>query len=250
MIERLKSIFNKIIKFIKNEHPLLVAIIFMTIAIFYWHKYKPDDFGVLVQIFIFFAILWYSLETRIVKQSMITQNNIEKRPIIDLYFRPPKNRIDDKYHFALRNIGKGVAYNIEINPIFTKEYEYRFYIKEANSILAPNGDEKPLSLVSYKNEGGMIMFNINNFITNISEQKKQFAVFLIKYKNIENESSYSLFKFYNKIPLHSISKSNEGEPQIEFIENNEGEISYKDAIKICKKIELKNSVFFVERSKK
>lgn len=249
-MEIIINFFKKTKQVIIDEHPLFIATVLTTIAIICWHKYKPDDFGILVQIFIFFAILWYSLETRIVKQSTIAQNDIIKRPVIDLYFRPPKEGIDHKYYFALRNIGKGVAYNVEVNPIFTGKYEYRFYIKQANSILAPNGDEKALSLVSYERGGGMSMLDINNFIIDINKPDELFTIFLIKYKNIENKLFYSLFKFYNKIPLHSIGKSDEGEPQIEFIENNEGEINYKNAYIICKNIKLKDSVFFVERTQK
>jgi|GEM_PF-5160167 len=238
-IKHFENYINYFLIEIKKEHPLLVSVLVGFIALLLWYIYNRN-FEVLVQIFIFVAILWYSFETRTVKKAMVFQNELKQRPIIDLYLRDNKNEFDKKEWFVLRNIGKGVAYNIEVEPIILNEYEYQFYFEQVNHILAPLKDEKKLSMVT-KIKDGIIMHGLENFKNEISKQKEErkFAVFLISYKNIKNKSFYSVFKFYNRLKL----PIGNGEFFIEFIKNAEGNIKKEIAYEFCKNKQLKDSNF-------
>jgi hypothetical protein len=230
-------------KFIKKHYhwvaPLLIGLIFFIIAL---PKIRLD-FNILIQIAIFVALFWYSFETRELKFSSKFSNELEQRPIVDLYLRDPDEKIS-KEHFALRNIGKGVAYDVEVESIEIDDYKYKFYFDQANSILAPLKDEKPLKMITYTPDSGLIAHDIKNFKNHFSPQslivtndlKNKFVSFLIKYKNISGEKYYSLFKFYSRHPLTE-------EFTIEFIKGSEGDISKESAYKLCMKILKKETIY-------
>jgi hypothetical protein len=225
---------------ISKELPFLLSLIIGLFFIILWEKYGKGDFGILIQIIISFAILWYSLETRIVKKAMVFQNDFQQRPIVDLYLR--NSGSPSIAYFALRNIGKGAAYNIEINDIKINNFVYRFFIDEANIILAPNKDEKKLGFI-YWSEGYLLsrdtLYFLNEFLSDnfIKEkQEEKFCVFLVKYNDLLGNKYYSLFKFYSRVPSGK-------EFTIEFLENSIGEITNTVALSKSKKSKFFESTY-------
>ena len=227
---------------IKKELPIELSLATGIVLTGIWFYLTDREIDVIIQILIFTAILWYSLETRLVKKSMVEQNELEKRPIIDLYLRDEPSGNGTKEIFKIRNIGRGVAYNVEIEEIKSGDFSYQFYIQQANSILAPLNDEKPLSMVTTTKANGMIMHDVEDFKREASKKPNQFAAFLITYENIENKKFYSIFKFYNRIPLPKPS-----EPSIQFIKSDEGNINPKKVHVLCDAEKTRKSVYAVKR---
>lgn len=59
------------------------------------------------------AILWYSYETRRMKQELVAQRKFEQRPVLIVYRRT----LNNNEVFRIRNIGRGVAFNVKIQKI-------------------------------------------------------------------------------------------------------------------------------------
>lgn len=209
--------------------------------------YKGINFGDklsnLVLLITFGAIFWYSIETRGLKLSSKLNNELEQRPIINLYLKNSDNR--NREHFSLRNIGKGVAYDIEVESIELDGFRYKFWFNQANTMLAP-GSERPLKMITHTSEGGVILHDVGNFkshffssslkVEELNKCKMNFAPFLVSYKNIVGRKYYSLFKFYSKHPLTE-------EYTIEFIKSDKGTIGEGESINLCGITPTKETIF-------
>lgn len=224
--------------FWKKNYPLIITILLLITLWFTAYTYITYKIGDWIQIGIGLAIFWYSLETMLVRKSMVFQNELEQRPIVDIYLRNEKPRDNPKKTLAIRNIGRGAAYNIDIENIYINNYKYKFYLDETNQILAPDGDEKPLSIITETTKiNGMVMHTINSFLNEI--EYSNYVFFLIKYSNIQGEQFYSVFKLYNQIPKSE-------QPIIDFVKSDQGIISNINVKRLCDKKPLRISKFSTE----
>ena len=71
----------------------------------------------------FWALLWYANETGKIRK-------IEEKPVVDLYYRPKTS--EHKKYFRLRNNGKGVAYNVQVETVKFNDKIFEFYFEDPN----------------------------------------------------------------------------------------------------------------------
>lgn len=135
----------------KEKYTWLIPLIAGLISIIVWFFYSKD-FGVFVQIIIFVAIFWYSFETRELKTSSKLSNELEQKPIVDFFYRPAIMKHGQ--YLRLRNSGKGIAYNIEVETIKEENKSFEFYFEDPNLILTPGDEQTLLVNAKYKDERG------------------------------------------------------------------------------------------------
>ncbi|MFA4880013.1 MAG: hypothetical protein WC650_00115 [Candidatus Doudnabacteria bacterium] len=192
-------------KIINKNHyhwqiPLLTGLILLQIEL--WTQ--PFNFGDSIQICIFVALLWYSFETRELKLSSKLNNELEQKPIVDLFFRPAT--ADHEEYFRLRNSGKGVAYEIQVRPIVIERKRFKFYFDDPNLILTPLDDEKTLYIDAWDGNNHLGEGQLDFFKNTISpptihdKNDLKEAKFIITYENAGDEKFYKIFKFYCTTP--------------------------------------------------
>ena len=188
-------------------------------------------------------IVWFY--TRAMQKS----NEIQERPVLNLYLREAKEGSDTRYTLRLRNVGNGPAYNIKFFGIKADDYTYHPYFDEANPILERNGDEKTIKLwVATPREGvevydlgtGFKLFLMRLFKTDNIRQGKYdklarlACVFLIQYEGVNGNKYYSIFRIYSKIvpllPVYDLV--------VEFITNRKGVCDMATAKCLCEKIPI------------
>ena len=126
---------------------LIIGIISIIIFILDYIKFSDE-----VLFLTFLTLFWYAWETGKMRKEMFIQNELEQKPIVDLYYQPATSK-HEKY-FRLRNSGKGIAYNINIDDIKIDSGDFKFYFNDPNSILI-TGEEKTLHVIgNYKNKDG------------------------------------------------------------------------------------------------
>lgn len=84
-------------------------VLLLLIVWYFWGKQdilKPQD---LVLLATFVAIVWYSLETRLLKNATNIANALQAEPLLVLQYRKKENQ-DELY---VVNYGKGPAFNID-----------------------------------------------------------------------------------------------------------------------------------------
>jgi len=170
-------------------------------------------------------------------------NEIQERPILNLYLRESKVGSNTLCILRLRNVGNGPAYNIKFSGIEADGYIYYPYFDEPNPILENNGDEKTVKLwVATPNNGveaygptGFERFLMRLFKTDAVQRGKydelarSACVFLITYKGVNGKKYYSIFRVYSKIaPLLRVY-----DLVVEFILNGQGECNLITAKSLC-----------------
>ena len=180
--------------------------------------------------------------TRAAQQS----NEMRIRPVLNLYLRDNKDKLHLKECFALRNIGEGTAYNIIVENIEIENYVCKFFFEQPNIILEPLKDEKRLEFYVEMPDNSITDRDIpwfKNFFApetlekdKIEKAKKEFATFLVHYKNIAAKDFYSIFKFYAKHPATS-------EFVVEFIKSDEGMCTMEKAHRLCQSREKIKSTY-------
>ncbi len=109
----------------------------------FWEKYNSLN----LQNFILFAtsvaIIWYSLETRLLKNATNIANAIQAEPFLVLQYRKKENK-DELY---IANYGKGIAFNIKMEIKNIQSF-FNFSITDTNSL--GHSEEKSLSLGNYQ----------------------------------------------------------------------------------------------------
>jgi len=179
------------------EVPLFIGFVIC----FFGILFKKMDYAIFVQLCIFTALLWYSFETR-------ENNKIEQKPIVDLYFRPVTS--EHKEYFRLRNTGKGVAYNINVESIIidkidNSKYIFSFRIKDPNLMLAPLGDEKTLdifceTIAQNNNRTWISDVRALNLFKDLVLAKEvanfQNVKFIISFENINRKKFERIFRFF------------------------------------------------------
>jgi len=258
MINRFKQLLGEIEKNYRSFLWFIIKLIFWvlvlvwltpTLAPTFINIFKPNN--VTVSDFILFVtaafIIAYTYETQKMKEEIKKQNEIQEKPVLNLYLRESKVGPNTQYMLRLRNVGKGPAYNINFSGINAGGYIYYPYFNEPNPILERDGDEKTINMWVEIPTGGVEVFEkITGFqfflsrlfprMTNEKEQehlKRTAAIFLITYDGINNKKYYSIFRLYSKIwPVLDVY-----DLVVEFIASGEGEYNMAKACAICKERE-------------
>lgn len=184
-----------------------------------------------------FIVLLY---TRAAQKS----NEIQERPILNLYLRESQVGSNIQRVLRLRNVGNGPAYNIKFFGIEANGYMYYPYFNEPNPILENGGDEKPVNLWVSTPDGGVEVYdNVSGFElflsrlfntgvkrNNYDEIARSVAVFLITYEGINDRKYYSIFRLYSKIvpllPVYDLV--------VEFINNGQETFDMASAKCLCR----------------
>lgn len=220
-----------------------------TLAPTFINIFKPNN--VTVADFILFItaafIIAYTYETQKMKEQIKKQNEIQEKPVLNLYLRESKIGPNIQYSLRLRNVGNGPAYNIKFFGIEADGYTYYPYFDEPNPILEKDGDEKTINLwvatpnggvESYDSTTGFQFFLIRLFDSSVKQKKyddaaRTAAVFLIIYEGINGKKYYSIFRLYSKIvPLLRVY-----DLVVEFISSGDGEYNIVKARSLCKERE-------------
>lgn len=186
-------------------------------------------------------IVW--MYTRAAQRS----NEIQEKPILNLYLRESRTGPNTSRKFKIRNVGNGPAYNVELLNINASDYTYYPYLNEPNPILERSGDEKTINMwvktpndgvESYDSISGFQFFLSRLFPRNLPQRaqenrKRTAAIFVINYKGINGESYHSIFRFYSKLwPTIDVY-----DLVIEFISSGSGICNMRTARSLCKQRE-------------
>jgi len=90
----------------------------------------------------FLALVWYAWETRELRKTTKNQLELEQRPILNLYYRSESKK---KGRLRIRNVGRGIAYNIRVSSIKINKNNFKFRLDGPNLTLIP-GEEKTLTI--------------------------------------------------------------------------------------------------------
>lgn len=174
-------------------------------------------------------------------------NEIQERPVLNLYLRESEIGPNIARVFRLRNVGNGPAYNISFSGIKAGTYTYYPYFNEPNPILERGGDEKTVNLwVKTRDSGVETYDNISGFqffLSRLFSRKAQIeeyeylkrtaAIFLISYESVNGKKYYSIFRLYSKIlPILDTY-----DLVVEFISSGDGECNMEKAYAICEERE-------------
>jgi hypothetical protein len=190
-------------------------------------------------------IIVYAYETQKMKEEIKKQNEIQEKPVLNLYLRKSEVGPNKQYALRLRNVGNGPAYNISFSDINASNYIYYPYFNDPNPILEKDGDEKTIELWVKTPDGGIedfegiagFQFFLSRlFPKNVSKEKQEYlkrtaAIFLINYQGVNNKRYYSIFRLYSKIwPGLDVY-----DLVVEFVASGEGGFDMKRARTICSK---------------
>lgn len=214
MIKYMQIIKNLKIYYKKHYHwqiPLFICLFIAFIGILgIYCNFWKINFSDFVLLSTFFAILWYSFETRELKISSQLTNELEQKPIIDLFYQS-----EDKKSFILKNNGKGVAYNIEIK--FTGfnfeivKFIYKFYFWGPNVSLFPN-ETKNIEIIEYENSnrlkgGSTALENFKNILASNENNLLGNPQFIICYDSI-NRKYQRIFNLYSNKEKKNLETQN------------------------------------------
>jgi len=171
-------------------------------------------------------------------------NEIQERPILNLYLRESQKGSNTIYTLRLRNVGNGPAYNIKFFGIEADGYTYYPYFNESNPILEKGGDEKTINLWVATPDGGVEAYSpmgFELFLNRLFKKEiirdgkyddvaRSACVFSINYEGINSKKYYSVFRIYSKItPLLPVY-----ELVVEFVGNRQGRMDMATAKDLCR----------------
>lgn len=181
-------------------------------------------------------------------RAMQKSNEIQERPVLNLYLRESRTGPNIGRILRLRNVGNGPAYNIKFFGIKADDYVYYPYFDEPNPILERNVDEKTIRLWVATPTGGVEVYDpttgferflMRLFNSSVEQKKYDYvarsaAVFLIIYEGINGKKYYSIFRIYSKIvpllPVYDLV--------VEFIFSGEGKYDMAKARSLCEEREI------------
>jgi hypothetical protein len=186
---------------------------------------KLNDFILLITAAFIIA---YTHETQKMKEEMVKQTELEQKPIVDFFYRPAT--LKHEQYLRLRNSGKGVAYNIEVETIKENDRSFEFYFEDPNLILTLNDEQTLLVNAKYWNEQeGKIWPNdsLNYFLTECVTKRtwenkdednkeilreKQKTKLVISYENAVSQKFKRFFYIYEQI----VKTDNKKQYEVEF----------------------------------
>jgi hypothetical protein len=189
---------SKVEYFIKNEitktsyYEIKISLIFSLIALVYCILVKQVNFSNIILLMTFFALCWYSFETRQLKNATRTTNELQQSPFFIFLYQEGGD-------LFIKNEGKGSAYNITIDSIELgdKTFEFGFL----NNWYYCGSDEKikiPFSILKF--DGSRQFYNeMSEFLYMVFEQKKdKTAEFIIRFNSPLKNDNYQ--KIIIKVP--------------------------------------------------
>ncbi len=194
-----------------------------------------DIINAVILIVTAFILAWTAWIVRRYTIAAQKSNEIQERPILNLYLRDGEH--GGGKIFKVRNVGNGPAYNIKLSDIEVGGYMYCPYFDEPNSILERIHDERQINFEvklpdsAYKFYNSPLFFNeFESSVINawIETDQKFFAVYLLSYTGINSKIYYSLFRVY---PVTAHLRGYD--MVVEFIKNGEGGMSVDEAKRIC-----------------
>lgn len=169
----MKKIYNKINKIVEiiNKIPPFILAFVVSLVIFlitfYIMKMKDLDMQNFILATTFFAIFWYSLETRKLKNATRFANAIQAEPMLVLKYRKEKD--GDKLY--IKNHGKGVAFNIKAEPL-TGSFDFSF-LSPPNSLGYNEEAVLYLKCPNINNDiDAEIVLSCDNFDEKIKDRRK------------------------------------------------------------------------------
>jgi len=143
-MKSLRNLKNEI-----SENKLLFLLIILGVVVNITILFSSNDRILFIT---FLALIWYASETEKMKKEMIAQNELEQKPIVDLFYRPQTS--NHEAYLRLRNNGKGVAYNINVEDVSTVDNEiFEFYFEDPNLILITGGEQTLEISAAYDKQG-------------------------------------------------------------------------------------------------
>lgn len=168
-------------------------ILFPIFALVFWILViNKTNTTVLVLSLTLIAIIWYSRETLVLRQKQMKANKIaqesndlQEKPVLTFFIRNitswetwKKNEnedyiIDGYWLLRIRNMGKGIAFNLEVTSDKFKVVRYK------TKILGPESDEQSIKIQDYQgndiiNVSDLIGAMININCDSISRKKYKF----------------------------------------------------------------------------
>ncbi|MFH1457101.1 MAG: hypothetical protein ABIF17_03225 [Patescibacteria group bacterium] len=137
----------------KDKSSLIISLLIIGIISMIVFMLDCIQFSDEVLFLTFLALIWYASETGKMRKEMAAQNELEQKPIVDLFYRPQTEK--NKACLRLKNNGKGVAYNCSVKIIDTDDNKtFEFYFEDSNLIIT-TGDEQTLKMIALsKNKEG------------------------------------------------------------------------------------------------
>jgi len=222
-IDECKFIEEKIKKIYNNKYLLFIIIIIITALyldyIIFWLNRLPYvnilGYATINDRIIFLTLsglIWYAWLTRGMRNEMVTQTELEQKPIPMMYIRnidnyPEEerkkqweycikingnrgileteeefNRRYERYIIRIRNVGKGPLFNLEVNSEIFKieKYQSQFLAPE------PKGDEQSVKII--KKDGTEILGDYSGLNN---------AIFEISYDNVNRKNYKSNYRIIN-----------------------------------------------------
>ncbi|MFA5644436.1 MAG: hypothetical protein WC928_02815 [Patescibacteria group bacterium] len=124
------------IRYYEIKFPFIIVSVVAIIGIYL----RSITFGDSILLLTLGALLWYSFETRQLKNETKTTNEFQISPSFVFIYNEDKDLI-------LKNVGKGVAYNIFVDPILIGEQQFELgFLKKWYYCEAGEERKLPLSI--------------------------------------------------------------------------------------------------------
>ena len=132
----------------------------------------------------FCIIWWYAYETYLLRKTTVEQKELQIQPLLVLDFLGS----DNERRAYLKNIGNGIAMNIEIDDIAKKYPKYDLNIDYRLSKSLDKGQQIQLDVMCIIEEGGKHGYSIPHHAAIDPCFATEDQIFRISYKNIQQVS--------------------------------------------------------------
>jgi len=207
-----------------NLKPIIVflAIAFVTF-IWGWYSTETNPWNTAFVLGTGLVLLYYTYETYRLRTEAQKTNELNQTPSILLMIS-----VHVSSTLFIKNVNKNnIAYNVSIESIWLdKETEYRLELATVNNFLEPESVYQ-INITKYKYEPGSITreessSNLGQLVLVSTFLKKDFII-LVKYTNVLGQKYYVI----NRLKISA------KKPELVFIANNKGLITYNEAEKIA-----------------
>jgi len=203
IMKNMKSLTDLMNKILVGFILVIVSFLsFLLINCLFSKNFSELSIGNYILFITFLGLVWYAWETRGMKKQMFLQNEMEQNPFLTIFLRDlnsnefiGKDIGEDfilgtsQYTFRIRNIGKGPAFDVEIESdnFVGKNFETK--------IFAPLNDEHCVQIVRKDFENGFTdkSFNIKNL------DGERFHIFCKDSRGVFNVFEYKIVDANNKI---------------------------------------------------
>ncbi|MFH1781079.1 MAG: hypothetical protein ABH835_00450 [Patescibacteria group bacterium] len=148
----------------------------------YYNYFSLNDNGIVsnsILLITFWGLAWYAFETSGLRREAEKTNINNIKPIFQIYKQKPSSI----WEYRLKNVGKGSAFNIQVNSLIDNE-EKETYLAEYYNQMACDGDTKSIKIL--KNEHNL--YNVTDF-----EKEKKDVKILINFIDVNGREYHSFF---------------------------------------------------------